>query len=296
MRGKATPRGVLPGVLTGASPGRTPPAVRRSRADAPPGRTTREGRTRAASGHDHAADPSTAPPADPDDRRPAAPGRLLRVISSAPKRTLLAVFLFVLVAGFFGGPVAGSLESAGGFATSDADSVRAIERIEAATGRAPSAGIVAARRHPGRAARRRRPGRRGDRRRSRPSPASSTSPRRPRTRGDPAGLVSTDGTQVLVLGTLARRRGRRPRRRVGPRHLRRPGRRHRRRLGRGRPPARQHRRRGPRPRRAVGLPDPVAAVAALLPRPRRADAAGRRGHHGPRHLPGPHRRQRSSTA
>jgi len=132
---------------------------------------------------------------------PAAPGRLLRVIGAAPKRTLLAVFLFVLVAGFFGGPVAGSLDSGGGFTTNNADSVRAIERIETATGRDPSAGIVLLVDTPG--------GLPADADRvaevtqalaDEPGIIDVTSPTS--TRGDPASLVSTDGSQVLVLGTL----------------------------------------------------------------------------------------------
>ena len=138
---------------------------------------------------------------DPDLGSRSRPGRLLRVISTAPKRTLLAVFLFVLVAGALGGPVAGVLESGGGFATSDADSVRAIERIEAATGRAPSAGVVLLVDTPA--------GLPADADRvaevtqalaAEPGVADVSSPTS--TRGDPAGLVSTDGTQVLVLGTL----------------------------------------------------------------------------------------------
>ena len=55
-------------------------------------------------------------------------------------------------------------------------------------------------------------------------------------------------------------------------------------------------RRGPRPGRAVRVPAPARPLADLLPRPRRADAAGRRRHHRARHVPGAHRHQRSSTA
>ena len=70
--------------------------------------------------------------------RPAERTRRLRpprpALGAHPRRSLLAVFLFVLVAGFFGGPLAGSLDASGGFASNDADSVRAIETIEAATG------------------------------------------------------------------------------------------------------------------------------------------------------------------
>jgi RND superfamily putative drug exporter len=142
------------------------------------------------------------PTPDLDPPTPSRVGRLTRLVSSAPRRSLLAVFLFVLVAGFFGGPVAGSLESAGGFAPENADSVRAVERIETATGRAPSAGIVLLVETPD--------GLPGDDDRvaevtqalaSQSGVVDVSSPTS--TRGDPAGLVSTDGTQVLVLGTLA---------------------------------------------------------------------------------------------
>lgn len=63
-------------------------------------------------------------------------------IAARPRRALLAVLFFVLLAGAFGGPVAGALDSTGGFATTDSDSAVAIEQIEKATGRAPSPGVV----------------------------------------------------------------------------------------------------------------------------------------------------------
>ncbi|GAB6901797.1 MMPL family transporter [Kineosporia succinea] len=55
---------------------------------------------------------------------------------------MLAVLLFVALAGVVGGPVAGAMQTEGGFAPGDAESVRAVERIEAATGRAASAGVL----------------------------------------------------------------------------------------------------------------------------------------------------------
>jgi uncharacterized membrane protein YdfJ with MMPL/SSD domain len=55
-------------------------------------------------------------------------------ISAHPRRTLLIVLAFVLVAGFLGGPVAGQLEDDGGFTPEDSGSARATERIQAATG------------------------------------------------------------------------------------------------------------------------------------------------------------------
>jgi uncharacterized membrane protein YdfJ with MMPL/SSD domain len=63
-------------------------------------------------------------------------------IGARPKRTLLIVLAFVLVAGFLGGPVAGQLEDDGGFTPEDSGSARATERIEVATGRQESAGVI----------------------------------------------------------------------------------------------------------------------------------------------------------
>ena len=63
-------------------------------------------------------------------------------IGSHPRRVLVAVFLFVVLAGAFGAPVAGALDSTGGFAPPDSDSSVALTQLEDATGRAPSAGVV----------------------------------------------------------------------------------------------------------------------------------------------------------
>lgn len=63
-------------------------------------------------------------------------------VGKRPKRSLLAVLLFVLVAGVLGGPVAGALDQSGGFAPSDSGSARSVERIEAATGTAATPGVV----------------------------------------------------------------------------------------------------------------------------------------------------------
>jgi uncharacterized membrane protein YdfJ with MMPL/SSD domain len=68
--------------------------------------------------------------------------RIATAVQAAPRRSLLLVLLFVIVAGVVGGPVTGALRSDGGFSPADADSVRAVDRIEAATGREPTAGIV----------------------------------------------------------------------------------------------------------------------------------------------------------
>ncbi len=63
-------------------------------------------------------------------------------IGGRPRRSLLAVGLFVIVAGVLGAPVAGVLEDAGGFAPPDAGSSRAIERINDASGTQSSARVV----------------------------------------------------------------------------------------------------------------------------------------------------------
>ena len=203
------------------------------------------------------------------------------------------MFLFVLVAGFLGGPVAGSLESSGGFATSDADSVQAIERIEAATGKSPGSGVVLLVDTPG--------GLPADADRvaevtaaltAEPGVAEVTSPTTTRGSPEETGLVSEDGTQVLVLGTLTADaeddtlaeslldtfEGQDDVAVGGPAVVGFQ-------LG-------STDQRGPGPGRAVRVPPPDHPVADLLPRARRTDAARRRDHHRARHLPGADRGQR----
>src|SRR3954452_10772925 len=68
---------------------------------------------------------------------------LISMLYARPKRTLLFVLLFVVVAGVIGGAVAGSLKTEGGFLDTGSGSARADARIEAATGRQSSAGVVA---------------------------------------------------------------------------------------------------------------------------------------------------------
>lgn len=63
-------------------------------------------------------------------------------IGRHPKRSLLLVLLFALVAGVLGGPVAGALKDDGGFTPTSSGSARAVERVEAATGRQADAGVV----------------------------------------------------------------------------------------------------------------------------------------------------------
>ena len=68
---------------------------------------------------------------------------LAALIGSRPRRALAAVLLFVLAAGAIGGTVADRLDAGGdGFAPADSDSVRAVERLENATGHEPSPGVV----------------------------------------------------------------------------------------------------------------------------------------------------------
>lgn len=73
---------------------------------------------------------------------PSRGSAVVRVLHAFPRRSLLAVLLFVALAGVIGGPVAGALSSQSTFAPADADSALAVERIEAATGQQPSPGIV----------------------------------------------------------------------------------------------------------------------------------------------------------
>jgi uncharacterized membrane protein YdfJ with MMPL/SSD domain len=146
--------------------------------------------------------PRSAPAPDHDPTAARRSGRVSRALSAHPRRSLLAVFLFVLVAGFFGGPLAGSLDASGGFASDDADSVRAVERIEAATGQAPGTPIVIVVDTPqGLPADTARVQEVTDTLAAEPGVTQATSPTT--TRGDPGSLVSQDGTQALVLGTLS---------------------------------------------------------------------------------------------
>lgn len=67
---------------------------------------------------------------------------LLSLPTRRPRRTLLLVLAFVLVAAAFGGPVAGDLRDSGGFTAEDSSSARAIERVTAATGAEPDPALV----------------------------------------------------------------------------------------------------------------------------------------------------------
>ena len=68
--------------------------------------------------------------------------RLGNLSAARPRRTLLILLAFVVLAGVVGGPVAGSLESSGGFTTDSSESARADRQLERATGQATSPDIV----------------------------------------------------------------------------------------------------------------------------------------------------------
>ena len=68
--------------------------------------------------------------------------RLGSASAARPRRTLVIVFLAIVLAGAIGGPLAGKLDSDGGFATESSESARAAEQLEAATGRESSPGVV----------------------------------------------------------------------------------------------------------------------------------------------------------
>src|SRR4051794_30226206 len=69
--------------------------------------------------------------------------RLGSLSAASPRRTLVIVLAFVMVAAVLGGPVAGRLQSDGGFAPRASESGRADEQLARATGEAPSPALVA---------------------------------------------------------------------------------------------------------------------------------------------------------
>jgi RND superfamily putative drug exporter len=64
-------------------------------------------------------------------------------IARHPGRTLLGALAFLLVAIVLGGPIFGALEDGDGFVARDAESTRAVEAIERASGTAAAPGVVA---------------------------------------------------------------------------------------------------------------------------------------------------------
>jgi RND superfamily putative drug exporter len=68
--------------------------------------------------------------------------RLGSLSAAHPRRTLLILFAFVVLACVVGGPVAGQLQSGGGFTAASSESGRADERLEQATGQDVAPGIL----------------------------------------------------------------------------------------------------------------------------------------------------------
>jgi uncharacterized membrane protein YdfJ with MMPL/SSD domain len=68
--------------------------------------------------------------------------RLGSLSAARPRRTLIILFAFVVLAGVVGGPVAGQPEAAGGFTTAASESSRADEQLARATGQDVAPGIV----------------------------------------------------------------------------------------------------------------------------------------------------------
>ncbi len=64
-------------------------------------------------------------------------------IARHPRRALLGALAFLLVAVVVGGPIFGALDDADGFVARDAESTRAVEAVERATGTEASSGVVA---------------------------------------------------------------------------------------------------------------------------------------------------------
>jgi RND superfamily putative drug exporter len=109
------------------------------------------------------------------------------MLSSRPKRTLLFVLLFVVVAGVLGGRVAGSLQTEGGFIATASGSAKAEARIEAATGMQETPGVVALMKDPGMAD--------TVRAQLKAQPGIAAVAEQP--------VLSHDGKQAYVLATLA---------------------------------------------------------------------------------------------
>lgn len=67
---------------------------------------------------------------------------LAHTLAARPRRTLIATFVFVLIAGAIGGPLAGALKGSGGFAPPRSDSQVATRMLQRASGTEASPGIV----------------------------------------------------------------------------------------------------------------------------------------------------------
>lgn len=68
---------------------------------------------------------------------------LVARIARRPRRALTVTALFLAVAVVLGGPVFGALEDGDGFVAGDAQSARAVDAVEAATGTQASPGVIA---------------------------------------------------------------------------------------------------------------------------------------------------------
>jgi uncharacterized membrane protein YdfJ with MMPL/SSD domain len=127
-------------------------------------------------------------------------GRMLRslahTLGAHPRRTLIATFAFVVIAGAIGGPLAGALKSSGGFAPPKSDSQVAITMLQRATGTEPTPGVVLVLDTPGgRAAARARIAHIDSRLRDVTGVVRTAAP----------AAVARDGRHVLVTGTLSAR-------------------------------------------------------------------------------------------
>lgn len=68
--------------------------------------------------------------------------RLGKLTASRPKRTLVLLLAFIVLAGVVGGPVAGRMQAGDGFTSQASESAQAERRLERATGEATAPGIV----------------------------------------------------------------------------------------------------------------------------------------------------------
>jgi uncharacterized membrane protein YdfJ with MMPL/SSD domain len=73
---------------------------------------------------------------------PAMLERLGQLSAARPRRTLVILLTFVVLAAVVGGPIAGQLESGDGFTTPSSESSRADEQFERATGEDTAPGVV----------------------------------------------------------------------------------------------------------------------------------------------------------
>ncbi|HEV2776011.1 MAG TPA: MMPL family transporter, partial [Solirubrobacteraceae bacterium] len=116
--------------------------------------------------------------------------RLGQLSAARPRRTLVILLCFVAVAAVVGGPVAGQLESGGGFRTESSESSRADRQFARATGEDTSPGVVLLVR-----------GRASDLA-QRARTAADTLERLPGVANTTAPAIAQDGRSALVAGSL----------------------------------------------------------------------------------------------